>query len=95
LVPSTRKKLDGPARNGVWGARCDRLAAPSAVTLLKFADKSRHTRAEIVVGTVAFSADLDALAEAFVGAGVPSSRARALARDLLAKVNSPRAGGTP
>jgi hypothetical protein len=93
-VTSTRKKLDGPVRNGEWGFAIDRIDRPSAVTILKFADKSRHTRSFSAISTFTFDRDLDVLVEAATTRSTMSpASARALARDLVAKIDSPRARG--
>jgi hypothetical protein len=91
-VSSTRKKLDGPVRSGQWGLRLDNLVDPKVVTILRFADKSRHTRSFTEIGTFGFVADVDALADAArSGSEMAPANARTLARDLVAKVSSPRA----
>lgn len=91
-MASTRKKLEGPVRAGQWGLQVDRLAAPSMVTILRFADSSRHTRSSSEIGAFRYDDDLDTLALLVTNeAAIPPSTARALARDLIAKVHSPRA----
>ena len=91
-MSTTRKKLDGPVRSGVWGLSLDRLVHPTTVTILRFADKSRHTRSFTDVASFPFSDDFDSLISgATEQSEMPPTHARTLARDLLAKVHSPRA----
>jgi hypothetical protein len=91
-VTTSRKKLDGPVRSGLWGLSVDRLDAPSAVTILRFADRSRHTRACVEVATFAFDGEPESIAaQAAADGAMPIATATSLARDLIAKVRSPRA----
>jgi hypothetical protein len=91
-VTSSRKKLDGPVRSGIWGLAIDHLEAPKIVTILRFADRSRHTRARVEVATFAFDGELESTAEHAARDGaMPLATATSLARDLIAKVQSPRA----
>jgi hypothetical protein len=91
-VATTRKKLDAPVRNGEWGLGIDRLDLPATVTILRYADKSRHTRSHSAVGHLAFHDDLDLLTDQIAAnSEMSAAHARSLARDLIAKVNSPRA----
>ena len=94
-VTTSRKKLDGPVRSGLWGLSVDRLDAPSVVTILRFADRSRHTRACVEVATFAFDGELETTAaRAAADGAMPLATATSLARDLIAKVRSPRAAAT-
>jgi hypothetical protein len=91
-VATTRKKLDGPVRSGEWGLTLDRLVDPRTITVLRFADRSRHTRSFAEIGTFGYDGTVEAIAEqCAANSPMPLATAKALARDLVAKVNSPRA----
>jgi hypothetical protein len=91
-VTTNRKKLDAPVRSGEWGLTLDRLVNPQTVGILRFADRSRHTRSFTEIGSFGYDPSPEAIAEQCVtGSPMPAATAKALARDLIAKVNSPRA----